>query len=47
MSEPTVPDGDRQRRLEAAMAEYLIAADADRRPEAEAFLVGRQPSIDG
>jgi hypothetical protein len=44
MSEPTVPDDDRQRRLEEAMAEYLIAADAGRRPEAEDFLA-RYPDL--
>ena len=31
MSEPTIPDDDRQQRLEEAMAEYLIAVDAGRR----------------
>ena len=44
MSEPTIPDDDRQRRLEEAMAEYLIAADAGRPPEAEAFLA-RYPDL--
>jgi serine/threonine-protein kinase len=44
MSEPTIPDDDRQRRLEEAMAEYLIAADAGQRPEAEAFLA-RHPDL--
>ncbi len=38
MSEPTSADDPRQRRLEEAMAEYLIAADAGRPPEPEAFL---------
>jgi WD40 repeat protein/tRNA A-37 threonylcarbamoyl transferase component Bud32 len=38
MSEPTIPDDDRQRRLEEAMAEYLISADAGRPLEPEAFL---------
>ena len=38
MSEPTIPDDDRQRRLEEAMAEYLMAADAGRPPERESFL---------
>jgi tRNA A-37 threonylcarbamoyl transferase component Bud32 len=44
MSEPTVPDNDRQRRLEEAMAEYLIAADAGRPPEPESFL-DRYPDL--
>jgi WD40 repeat protein/serine/threonine protein kinase len=44
MSEPTIPDDDRQRRLEEAMAEYLIAADAGRPPESESFLA-RYPDL--
>ena len=44
MSEPTIPDEDRQRRLEEAMAEYLIAADAGRPPEPESFLA-RYPDL--
>ena len=44
MSEPTIPDEDRQRRLEEAMAEYLIAADAGRLPEPESFLA-RNPDL--
>ena len=44
MSEPTIPDDDRQRRLEEAMAEYLIAADAGRPPEPESFLA-RYPDL--
>src|SRR5438132_52247 len=44
MSEPTIPNDDRQRRLEAAMAEYLGAADAGRRPEPESFLA-RHPEL--
>ncbi|HKI18556.1 MAG TPA: hypothetical protein VKA15_11780, partial [Isosphaeraceae bacterium] len=44
MSEPTSPDDDRQRRIEEAMAEYLIAADAGRPPESEAFLA-RYPDL--
>jgi hypothetical protein len=44
MSEPTIPDDNRQRRLEEAMAEYLIAADAGRPPEAESFLA-RYPDL--
>ena len=44
MSEPTIPDDDRQRRLEQAMAEYLIAADAGRPPERESFLA-RYPDL--
>ena len=44
MSEPTRPDDEQQRRLEEAMAEYLIAADAGRPPEAEAFLA-RYPDL--
>ncbi len=44
MSEPTSPDDDRQQRLEEAMAEYLIAADAGRPPESEAFLA-RYPDL--
>src|SRR5262245_732180 len=44
MSEPTIPDDDRQRRLEGAMAEYLIAADAGRPPERESFLA-RYPDL--
>ena len=44
MSEPTIPNEDRQRRLEEAMAEYLIAADAGRTPEPESFLV-RYPDL--
>jgi WD40 repeat protein/tRNA A-37 threonylcarbamoyl transferase component Bud32 len=38
MSGPTIPDDDRQRRLEEAMAEYWIAADAGRPPERASFL---------
>src|SRR5262249_26517266 len=44
MSEPTIPDDDRQRRLEEAMAEDLIAADAGRPPQPEAFLA-RHPDL--
>jgi WD40 repeat protein len=44
MSEPTTPDDDRQRRLEEAMAEYLIAADAGRPPERTSFLA-RYPDL--
>ena len=44
MSEPTVPDDNRQRRLEAAIAEYLIAADAGRSPKPESFLT-RYPDL--
>jgi len=44
MSEPTIPDDDRQRRLEAAMAEFLIAVDAGWRPEPEPFLA-RYPDL--
>src|SRR5262245_51861491 len=44
MSEPTIPNDDRQRRLEEAMAEYLIAADAGRPPEPESFLA-RYPDL--
>ena len=44
MSEPTIPDEDRQRRLEEAMAEYLMAADAGRPPEPESFLA-RYPDL--
>jgi len=44
MSEPTSPDDDRQRRIEEAMAEYLIAADAGRPPASEAFLA-RYPDL--
>jgi hypothetical protein len=44
MSEPTIPDDDRQRRLEEAMAEYLIAVDAGRRLEPEPFLA-RYPDL--
>src|SRR6516162_6742938 len=38
MTEPTNPDDNPQRRLEEAMAEYLMAADASRSPEPESFL---------
>jgi serine/threonine-protein kinase len=44
MNEPTFPDDSRQRRLEEAMAEYMIAADAGRAPETESFL-GRYPDL--
>jgi hypothetical protein len=44
MSEPTIPNEDRQRRLEEAMAEYLIATDAGRPPEPESFLA-RYPDL--
>ncbi len=44
MSEPTSPDDPRQQRLEQAMAEYLIATDAGRPPEPEAFLA-RYPDL--
>ena len=44
MSEPTIPDDDRQQRLEEAMAEYLIAVDAGRRLEPEPFLA-RYPDL--
>jgi Protein kinase domain len=44
MSEPTIPDDSRQRRLEEAMAEYLIVADAGRPPEPEWFLA-RYPDL--
>src|SRR5262245_6437070 len=44
MSGPTTPDDDRQRRLEEAVAEYLIAADAGRPPEPESFLA-RYPDL--
>lgn len=41
MSDPAAPEpaADRRRRLEEAMAEYLIEADAGRAPTPEAFLV--------
>ncbi len=38
MSEPKIPNDDRQRRLEEALADYLMAADAGRPPEPESFL---------
>ena len=44
MSEPTIQDDDRVRRLEEAMAEYLMAADAGRPPEPESFLA-RYPDL--
>ncbi len=44
MNEPTSPDDARRRRLEEAIAEYLIAADAGRPPESEAFLA-RYPDL--
>ena len=44
MSEQTIPEDGRQRRLEEAMAEYLIAADAGQRPEAAEFL-SRYPDL--
>ena len=44
MSEPNIPDDDRQRRLEEAMAEYLVATDAGQQPEAGAFLA-RHPNF--
>jgi WD40 repeat protein/tRNA A-37 threonylcarbamoyl transferase component Bud32 len=44
MSEPTIPNDDRQRRLEEAIAEYLIAADTGRPPEPESFLA-RYPDL--
>jgi hypothetical protein len=44
MSERTIPEDDRQRRLEEAMAEYLIAADAGKCPEAAEFL-SRYPDL--
>src|SRR6516225_3987394 len=44
MSEPTIASEDRQRRLEEAMAEYLMAADAGRPPEFESFLA-RYPDL--
>jgi WD40 repeat protein/Flp pilus assembly protein TadD len=44
MSTPTIPDDDRQWRLEEAMAGYLTAADAGRPPERESFLA-RYPDL--
>ena len=44
MSDPTTPNADRQHRLEEAMAEYLLAADAGRAPQAEDFLA-RYPDL--
>jgi tRNA A-37 threonylcarbamoyl transferase component Bud32 len=44
MSKPTILDDERQRQLEEAMAEYLIAADAGRPPEPEFFLA-RYPDL--
>ncbi len=44
MSDPTATNPDPQRRLEEAMAEYLMAADAGRAPEPAAFLA-RYPDL--
>ena len=44
MSDPTATTPDPQRRLEEAMAEYLMAADAGRAPEHAAFLA-RYPDL--
>ncbi len=44
MNEPTATNPDPQQRLEEAMAEYLMAADAGRAPEPEAFLA-RYPDL--
>jgi eukaryotic-like serine/threonine-protein kinase len=38
MSKPTIPDDDREQRLEQAMAEYIQAEDAGQVPEPQAFL---------
>ncbi len=38
MSDPMTPIADRQRRLEEAMAQYLVAADAGRAPQADDLL---------
>jgi tRNA A-37 threonylcarbamoyl transferase component Bud32 len=40
----TDPDADRRRRLDEAIAEYLVAADAGRAPEAGVFLA-RHPDL--
>jgi WD40 repeat protein len=44
MSEPMLPDDDRRRLLEEAVADYLMAADAGRPPEQESFLA-RYPDL--
>ena len=44
MTEPTTTNPERRARLEAAMAEYLIAADAGKAPEPEGWLA-RHPDL--
>src|SRR5262245_63933968 len=48
MTEPATPNPERRRRLDAALAEYLLAADAGRAPDPRAWAArypGRQPEL--